>query len=124
MRAKGEIRIHRAWLWRQLSEEQQRKELQRYRLKTGLKQPAKIRALKHRASGSSTLSRASLTMANLEQLLEQLSSMPSGDNESDSISIGLINAPGKAALLTTELYEDLLASVNEHVPLNSTKTVS
>jgi len=63
-------------------------------------------------------------MANLEQLLEQLSSMPSGDNELDSISIGLINAPGKAALLTTELYEDLLASVNEHVPLNSTKTVS
>jgi hypothetical protein len=49
-------------------------------------------------------------MANLEQLLEQLSSSPPAECESsDSISIGLIKFPGKAALLTAELYEDLLA---------------
>ena len=66
-------------------------------------------------------------MANLDHLLEQLLSMQSGDSESsDSIAIGLIEFPGKAALLTTELFEDLFArrSVNQHVTFNDTETVS
>jgi hypothetical protein len=51
---------------------------------------------------------------------------PDKGEASNSIAVGLINFPGKAALLTIELYEDLFArqSVNKHVPLNSTETVS
>jgi hypothetical protein len=108
--AKGEIRIHRAWLWRQLSAQQQQEELRRYRLKRRLKQPAKIRAFKHRASGFPTVGRTSITTANLEKIIKQVLSTPADDTDSsESIAIGLIKLPGKAALLTTELFEDLLA---------------
>jgi hypothetical protein len=124
--AKGEIRIHRAWLWRRLSAHRQREQLRLYRLKRGLTHPSKILAFKHRANNRSTFSRASLSVADLEHLLEQLLSMQSGDCESDSIAIGVIKFPGKAALLTTELVEDLLAlrSVNQHVTFNDTETIS
>lgn len=107
--ARGEIRIHRAWLWRRSNLQRQREELRLFRLKRGLTQPAKIRAFNHRANSVPTLSRASLSTANLRQLLEQLSAMPhDGCQSSDSIHIGVITFPGKAALLTTALYEDLL----------------
>jgi ParB-like chromosome segregation protein Spo0J len=125
--AKGEIRIHRAWLWRRLSAQKQREQLRLYRLKRGLTQPPKILAFKHRANNSSTLRRVSLSVANLDHLLEHLLSMQSSDCESsDSIAIGLIKFPCKAALLTTDLFEDLLArrSVNQHATFNDTETVS
>jgi hypothetical protein len=79
--ARGEIRIHRAWLWRRLSAQQQQEELRLYRLKRRLKQSAKIRAFKHRANGSPTVNRASLTMANLEEILQHLLSVPPDNSE-------------------------------------------
>ena len=107
--ASGEIRIHRAWLWRGLTCQQQREELRLYRLKRGLKQPVTARAFKHRANGSLESTRRPLSIASLKQLLQRLLSMPSSDNEeSEVIDIGLIKRPGKAVLLTNELYEDLL----------------
>lgn len=113
--ARGEIRIHRAWLWRQLSGQEQLQELRLYRLKRSLQQPSKIRAFKHRAKSGLMVRRASLSTASLEQALNQLISMPPCDRESsDSVAIGLIKFPGKAALLTTELYEDLLHRRNAH----------
>jgi hypothetical protein len=42
--ATGEIRIHRAWVWRDLPPQEQREELRRYRLNKGLKQPVKTHA--------------------------------------------------------------------------------
>jgi hypothetical protein len=104
--ASGEIRIHRAWLWRGLTSQQQYQELRRHRLKRGLKQPVSTHALRHRA----TRNRILLTMAKLRELLLRGSSMPSSDDEgSELIEIGLIKAPGKTAILTTELYEALWA---------------
>jgi hypothetical protein len=49
-------------------------------------------------------------MANLKKILKQVLSTPADESESSkSIAIHLIKLPGKAALLTTELFEDLLA---------------
>jgi hypothetical protein len=108
--ASGEIRIHRAWLWRGLNAQQQQEELRRYRLKRSLKQSAKIRVFKHRASASPTVIRTSTTMSSLQKILNQVLSTPANDCKSaESIAIGLIKLPGRAALLTTELFEDLLA---------------
>lgn len=107
--ATGEIRIHRAWLWRLMTAEQQREELRLHRLERSLKQPNKARAFKHRANGAPVVRRASLSMAGLEKMLKQIVAMPTSDDQSSqSISIFLIEFPGKAALITTELYEHLL----------------
>jgi ParB-like chromosome segregation protein Spo0J len=107
--ARGEIRIHRAWLWRGLNAQQQQEELRRYRLKRSLKQSAKIRVFKHRVSASPTVIRTSTTMSSLQKILNQVLSTPANDcKSSESIAIGLIKLPGKVALLTTELFEDLL----------------
>lgn len=110
--ATGEIRIHRAWLWRKLSPEEQREELRQYRLRKGLKQPVKARALRNH---SRSPNRVVLTVAKLRELLQQASSTLSSDREkSELIEIGLIKAPGKTVLLTTELYEALWSEGSEN----------
>jgi len=103
--ATGEIRIHRAWLWRELPAQEQREELRRYRLNKGLKQPVKAHAFRHRARCSN---RIVLTLTKLKELLQRTSSMPASVGEkSELIEIRLIEARGKTILLTTELYEAL-----------------
>jgi hypothetical protein len=102
--ASGEIRIHRAWLWRGMTTQQQRQELRRYRLRTELKQPVSTHALRSRATRNLIL----LTMAKLRELLLRGSAMPASDDDgSELIEIRLIEAPGKTAVLTTELYAAL-----------------
>jgi hypothetical protein len=122
--ATGEIRIHRAWLWRELPPQQQREQLRRYRLKKSLKQPIMTCALRKRARRSN---RVVLTLAKLKELLQRASSMPSSDGEnSELIEIGLIESPGKRVLLTTELYEALWiqGSANENGDEGSIEAVS
>ena len=122
--ATGEIRIHRAWVWRDLPPQEQREELRRYRLNKGLKQPVKTHAFRHRARCSN---RIVLTLAKLKELLQRTSSMPASDGEkSELIEIGLIEARGKTVLLTTELYETLWTdgSANQNADHRDIKAVS
>jgi hypothetical protein len=107
----GEIRIHRAWLWRKLPQQEQREELRQHRQKKGLKQSVKVGALKRRVHRSN---RVVLTVAKLKELLRRTSLMPSSDQEkSELIEICLIEAPGKSGFLTSELYEALWAEGSE-----------
>ena len=104
--AYGEIRIHRAWLWRGLPPKEQCEELRRYRLKKGLKHPVSRALGKHSCRPAQIV----LTFTKLKDLLRQASSMSSSDTDtSELIEIGMIHAPGKTILLTTELYEVLWA---------------
>jgi hypothetical protein len=110
--ATGEIRIHRAWQWRELTPEQQREELRQYRLKKGLKQPVKTYVLRHQAR---RCNRISLTVAKLGELLQRAFSMQSSDrHEAEVIDIELIKAPGKTMFLSPELYEALWPEENEN----------
>lgn len=104
----GKIRTHRAWLWHELTPEEQREELRLYRLNRGLKQPVKALAIKHRANGIPG-ARYLLSMSSFGPLLQRLSSLLSSEfDKSETIAIGVVETPGKAILLTTELYEALL----------------
>lgn len=103
--AAGEIRIHRAWLWRELPPEQQGEELRRFRLNRGLEQPVKIHALRR---GAHRTSRIVLSLAKLRALLQTALSRPSSDQDnSELIEIRLIKAGSKTVFLTTEMYEAL-----------------
>jgi hypothetical protein len=107
--ATGEIRIHRAWLWRELPPHEQREYLRQYRLNRDLKQPAKARALKHQANDVHEVSWVPVSKVNLEQILRKRTSIPSIESEIwETIAIGVAKLPGKAVLLSTELYEELV----------------
>lgn len=99
--ANGEIRIHRAWLWRQLSWQPQRELLRQHRLRE-LKQRARTLVHKHRANRTEAEVN-SLTLADLGQRLSTLRLSDFADSE--SIPIVRIEAPGMVVFLTTELYE-------------------
>ena len=104
----GEIRIHRAWLWRELNPEEQREELRLYRLNRGLKQPVKALAIKHRTNGLPR-ARYLLSMSITKPLLQRVSSLLSSEfDKSETIAIGVVKSPGRAILFTSELYEALL----------------
>lgn len=104
--ASGEIRIHRAWLWRALAWPQQKEQLRLHRIQRCLKQKARALVSKHRPQGPANASRAPFTVADLGQLAQRLSAIHSGEAEaSEPITIGLINVPGKTILLTKELYQ-------------------
>lgn len=102
--ASGEIRIHRAWLWRELAWQLQRERLRQYRLRE-LKQRASMVAHQHRANRKE----AALTLmmpADLGHLIQRLSALRLGDSlDSELIPIVQIDGLGPAIFLTTELYE-------------------
>lgn len=107
--AGGEIRIHRAWMWRHLSQAQQREELRQDRLERGLKQPAKSLAFRHSHARSR---RVVLTVAKARELLERVLKVTLSEREnSELIEIGVINASDKKALVTTQLLRSLLGEI-------------
>jgi hypothetical protein len=102
----GEIRIHRAWKWRTLGPDEQGEQLRRYRLEHCLKTKVRTLISKHRAETPQTAKRSSITIADLNELAERLFAVPScGPGESESIVIGLIDAPGKVIFMTTKLFQ-------------------
>ena len=106
---RGEIRIHRAWLWRKMTPEQQQEQLRLYRMR-GLKRKATTLISKHRIETHEAPNRTSITIAGLGQIAERLSAMSSREpKESDPILIGSIEGPGKAIFLTKELYQAVSA---------------
>lgn len=101
--ANGEIRIHRAWLWRQLPWQQQRERLRQHRLRE-LKREVCTLVHKHRPRSDAQMK--SLTPADLGQLIRRLSTLRLSDSAwSESIPILQIDAPGPIVFLTRELYE-------------------
>jgi hypothetical protein len=101
--ATGEIRIHRAWLWRQLARQQQRERLRQHRLRE-LKREVCTLVHKHRARTEAEMK--SLMTADLGHLIQGLSTLRLSDSaDSESIPILRIDAPGPIVFLTTELYE-------------------
>jgi hypothetical protein len=106
--ANGEIRIHRAWLWRRLIPREQRENLRLYHLNRGLKLPVKAKALAHRADDFSGVRWVTPVETSAERILGKLSPMVSIDyGQSETIRIGVLHIPGKADLLSTELFEQL-----------------
>jgi len=100
----GEIRIHRAWLWRTLTQERQREQLRLHRLKRDLREKAKTLISKHRVE----MSDPSLTIGDLNYVAERLSALPSRElGESEPVVIGLIDVPGKGVFLTKELFQSV-----------------
>lgn len=101
--ASGEIRINRAWLWRQLAWQEQRERLRELRLRE-LKRKVCTLVHKHRARTEAEMN--SLMPAELGHLIRGLSTLPlSGSAMSESIPILRIDAPGPIVFLTKELYE-------------------
>lgn len=104
----GEIRIHRAWLWRHLSPHEQREQLRLYQLNRRLKLRVKAKALAHRGNELSGVRWVALSKVNAERLQRKLSPITTIDSAlSETITIGVLNIPGKAVLLSTELFEQL-----------------
>lgn len=101
--ASGEIRIHRAWLWRQLTCEQQRERLRQHRLRA-LK--CEVQALVQKQRVRTDAKERSLTPDDLAPLIQTLSTWRLNDSPgSESIPILRINAPGPVVFLTAELYD-------------------
>jgi hypothetical protein len=108
--ANSEIRIHKAWLWRKLTGQEQREKLRCYQLDRGLRRPVRARAVKHLASAVPEVSWPQLGTSILEEIVQKISFISSiGSQTSGKIAIGVVKMPGKAILLTTHLYEDLVA---------------
>jgi hypothetical protein len=105
--ASGEIRIHRAWLWRQLTWQQQRERLRQHRLRE-LKREVCNLVHKHRARTEAEMK--SLMPADLGRLIRGISTLRLSDSaDSESIPILPIDAPGPIVFLTTELYRAVFA---------------
>lgn len=101
--ASGEIRIHRAWLWRKLAWQQQREQLRQRRLRE-LKREICTLVHKHRARTEAQMK--SLMPADLAHLIRGISTLRLSDSAgSASIPILRIDAPGRIVFLTAELYE-------------------
>jgi hypothetical protein len=101
--ASGEIRINRAWLWRQLSRQQQRERLRQHRLRELTREVCNL-VHKHRSRTEAEMK--SLMPADLGRLIQGLSTLRLSDSaDSESIPILRIDAPGPIVFLTTELYK-------------------
>jgi hypothetical protein len=98
----GEIRIHRAWLWRTCTPERQREQLRSYRLERDLREKAKRLISKHRQD----VSEPSVTLNDLIHLAQRLSALPTSElGESDPVLIGLIDLPVNGVFLTKALFQ-------------------
>jgi hypothetical protein len=106
---RGDVRIHRAWLWRTLDPEQQREQLRLYQILRGLKQKATTLISKHRSRTPGTTNRDSLTLADIDRLAERLPAMLSGERQSKPPVVRVIDAPGKFIFLSMELYQAVSA---------------
>ena len=106
--ANGEIKIHRAWLWRGLSPHEQREQLRLHQLSRRLKLRVRAKARAHRENESSGVRWVALSKVDAERILRQLSPITFTDSAvSEGMTIGVLNIPGKAVLLSTELFEQL-----------------
>ena len=105
----GEVSIHRAWLWREMSSENQRRELMLYRGERGVKKT--IRRLISKHMSKNPVSAESLGLAGLARRLSQLQ----GPHLS-SVVVAAVKVPGKAVFVTEELLQLLPAQEELLIP--------
>jgi hypothetical protein len=98
----GEVSIHRAWLWRELSSENQRRALMVYRGEKGVKKTIRrlISNYVPRNPGPAEV----LGLADLTRRLSQLQSP-----HLSSIAVAAVDVPGKAVFITQDLLQLLPA---------------
>ena len=98
----GEVSIHRAWLWREMSSENQRRALMLYRSEKGVKKT--IRRLISKHTSKNPASAESLGLAGLARRLSQLQG-----HDLNSVAVAAVNVPGKGIFVTEELLQLLPA---------------
>ena len=103
----GEVSIHRAWLWREMSSENQRRALMVYRGERGVRKT--IRRLISKHAPKNPVSAETLGLASLAgRLLLLQSPHPS------SVVVAAVNVPGEAVFVTEELLQ--LLPAQEELP--------
>jgi hypothetical protein len=105
----GEVSIHRAWLWREMSSENQRRALMLYRGEKGVK--TTIRRLISNHMSKNPVSPESLGLAGLARRLLQLQSP-----HLSSVAVAAVAVPGKAVFVTEELLQ--LLPAQEELPIS------
>ncbi|MGA8493099.1 MAG: hypothetical protein WB711_21935 [Terriglobales bacterium] len=95
-----ELSIHRAWLWRKLSPDEQREKLWLNQSKRGIG-----KTIRHLLSPH--LSKSSPTALNVGDLIKLVPALQSG--KLGSVRLVSINVPGKIVFVTEELYRTLEA---------------
>lgn len=98
----GEVSIHRGWLWREMSSENQRRALMLYRGEKGVKRT--IRRLISKHMSKNAVSAESIGFAGLARRLSQLQSP-----HLSSVAVAAVDVPGKALFVTEELLRLLPA---------------
>jgi hypothetical protein len=104
----GELRIHRAWRWRDISAENQRRALMAYRGEKGVKNT--IRRLVSRHKPKNPVSLEGLELAGIARRLSRLQSP-----QLNSVVVAVVNVPGKAVFVTEELLR--LLPTQEEMPI-------
>ena len=105
----GEVSIHRAWLWREMSSENQRRALMLYRGEKGVRKT--IRRLISKHMSKNPVSAESLGIAGLARRLSQLQSP-----HLSSVAVAAVDVPGKALFVTEELLQ--LLPAQEELPIS------
>jgi hypothetical protein len=103
----GEISIHRGWLWRIQTKEQQFETLTGYRSKKGINKTIRT-LISRQAPASDTVA------LNLENLIRQLSRLI--PDERELVTVSKVKTSGKAIFISEELVR-LLASIQESIPI-------
>jgi hypothetical protein len=104
----GEVSIHRAWLWREMSSENQRRALTLYRGERGVRKT--IRRLISKHTSKDRVSAESLGLVGLARRFLELQSP-----YLSSVAIAAVNVPGKAVFVTEELLQ--LMPAQEELPI-------
>ena len=104
----GEISIHRAWLWREMPSEDQRRALMLYRGEKGVKKT--IRRLISKHMSKNAVSAESTGFAGLARRLAQLQGP-----QLSSVVVAAVRVPGKAVFVTEELLQ--LVPAQEQLPI-------
>jgi hypothetical protein len=95
---RGEIRIHRAWLWSKLAREAQRDKLLTYRSERGVKGAIRTLLAQHRPKSSPEV-------VGIGDLARQLAAVDS--SRVGPVMVNVIKAPGRAVFITEELFREL-----------------
>jgi len=97
---RGEIRIHRGWVWSKTPTDEQREALCRYRSERGLRKTIRNLISQHRSNSSPSTS----DMSDLTKLLSALQT-----GKLAGARVISIDVPGRAVFVTEELFRSLAA---------------
>ena len=106
----GEVSIHRAWLWREMSLQAQRHALMQYRGERGVRKTIRGLVSKH----ASKIPTGSAFAPELGSLARRFSQLPAP--QLSSVAVAVVKVPGKAVFVTEELLQILEAQGELPIP--------